>query len=499
MSHTGILIVHPDASIRGLLMSMLQTMGHRMEEASSDRAAVRMLEQSPVDLVVAGLDSGSGDGLDFLSCVRRKRPRVPVVVLLADPQPDRIREVSQWGAASVLRFPCPATQLRAAVAQALGVTDAVPSPAGASVAASQANGGGPTITPAPRPDRNGHAPASAEAVVVGEDLKLRQAFELASTIAPTRAPVLIVGERGTGKTLLARTLHQSSSRRNGPFIEVDCAAMNESALEAELFGRKGAGGLPDWPGKVAQAHGGTLFLDQITALSPALQYKLLRLLQDGEIELLGSGQAARVDVRLVVASRDDLASMVDWGQFRQDLYYRVSVVTLNLPPLRHRGDDLERLAEHFRAHFAREIGKPVPGFSPEALDSLRRYSWPGNVLELENIVERAVILCRGGRIEPAHLEIPRREAAMPAARPVSAPAPAPSLLTRRSQAAPPNAPILPLKEALEGPEKQLIVQALEALNWNRQETARVLDINRTTLYKKMKKYGLLYDEPAWAN
>jgi two-component system response regulator HydG len=500
MSHNVILIVHAEAPGRALLTSMLQTMGHRIEEASSDRVAVRMLEQGGVGLVVVGLDSGAGDGLDFLSYLRRKHPRIPVVVLLADLQPDRIREATQWGAASVLRFPSPATHLRAAVAQAMGTTDpsvggpaqhpaaAVPVPAAPGAATASSNG-----------TRNGHhhdEPAVAS-TLIGEDLKLRQAIELANTIAPTRAPVLIVGERGTGKALLARTLHQGSTRRTGPFLEVDCGAMPEAALEAELFGRQGGRGVADWPGKIAQASGGTLFLDQITALSPALQYKLLRALQGGEFEPVGGSQSARVDVRFVVASREDLASMIEWGQFRQDLYYRISVVTLNLPPLRHRGDDVERLAEHFRARFAREIGKTVTGFSAEALDALRRYSWPGNIQELENAVERAVVHCRGTRIEPAHLDIPRRDQAP--TRPSAAPVAAPPMLTRRAHNPAVGRDILPLKEALEGPEKQLIVEALEALNWNRQETARVLDINRTTLYKKMKKYGLLYDEPAWVN
>jgi DNA-binding NtrC family response regulator len=506
MSHTRVLIVHPETSVRALLGSMLQANGHRIEEAPSDRAAVRMMEQSPVELVVLGSDSGRDEWLDFLSYTRRKHPRIPVVLVLTEPHPEWVREALQWGAASVLRYPLPATHLRAAVAQALGetgepqgVSAALPAGAGRSssvLAPIAANGNGHgngTSNGHGNGKSEGHAPPQAEGLceapgLIGDDPKLRQAIELAAMIAPTRAPVLIVGERGTGKSLLARSLHRASPRRNGPFVEIDCSALNEVALEAELFGRKGAAG--DRPGRLAQAAGGTLFLDEIASLSPALQFKLLRLLQEGEFEPVGSNQTARADVRLVVASREDLSSLIEWGQFRQDLYYRLSVVTLKLPPLRHRGDDVVRLADHFRSRFARELSKPVVGFSVEAAEALRQYSWPGNVQELESAVERAVVVCRGTRVEPSHLELSQREPTNPR--------PAPAGGSHRAMAAA-AAPILPLKEALEGPEKQLILQALEALNWNRQETARVLDINRTTLYKKMKKYGLLCDEPAWAN
>ena len=344
----------------------------------------------------------------------------------------------------------------------------------------------------PRPTARRPPPAAvAESDLIGADPGLIQALELARTIAPSRAPVLILGERGTGKSLLARALHDQSPRGAGPFVELACGGIKEAALEVELFGRKGAGtgfgdALADRPGKVAQAHGGTLFLDDLAALAPGLQYKLLRLLTDGSYEPVGSAQTARADVRVVGAARQDLAPLVEQGQFRQDLFYRVGVVALKLPPLRHRGADVERLAEHFLGRFAREQGKAVAGFTPEALELLRSHDWPGNVHELRNAVERGVVLCRGTRIEAGQLALVPRDA-----RPAR-----PNALPSRPHV---SAGIRPLKEALEEPEKQIILQALEALNWNRQETARVLDINRTTLYKKMKKYGLLFEEPAWIN
>jgi len=497
MRHTRLLIVHPDAPTRALMTSMLQSMGPRIEEAANDRAAVRMLEQEPADLVLAAAEPSDPDALEFLNYLRRKHPTVMVIVVFASPHAERCREAMIRGAASVLRFPLPATHLRAAVAQALGM----PEPVG--------NAAAPR-PPAPTPDwpHNGLAadrlngsktarpegpngalvppPARRAGGLVGEDPSLRQALELAVTIASTRPPVLIVGEPGTGKTLVARTVHAHSPRKQGPFVELDCASGAEPDLEIELFGRRAGFAEPERAGKIALAEGGTLFLDEIARLSAGMQAKLVRLLSVGEYEPVGSSTTQRADVRLVVATRENLAAMVEQGSFRQDLYYRLSVVSLELPPLRHRGEDVARLAEHFRERFAHDLGRDLPGFTAEAMDCLRAHPWPGNVVELEHVVERAVLHARGGRIEPVHLSLNPRT--LPMARHITPARPHVS------------APVIqPLKEALEEPERLLILRALEALSWNRQETARVLDINRTTLYKKMKKYGLLFDEPVWAN
>jgi DNA-binding NtrC family response regulator len=509
MSQTQLLIVHPDPSARALMASMLRSLGHRITEAACDRTALRMVEQDPPSLVLSAVEPTDPDALELLGYVRRKHPDVRTILLFPLPHAERTRDALQRGAFSVLRFPVAANHLRAAVSQALEEAER---PAACRGTNGHGNGDAHTT------HTNGHhdtlplhhvssshiaavvmsanqpqygSPAAAGSAskapefpsLIGEDPCLRQVIELAATIAPTRAPVLILGERGTGKTVLARVLHARSPRNDGPFVEVSCATVKEGALEMELFGRSGDG--TDRPGKVAFANGGTLYLDEVSALSPALQVKLLRLIQDGNYEPAGSHETLHADVRVVVATREDLSALVEEGLFRQDLYYRLSVVTLKPPPLRHRGSDIERLAEHFRSKFTREVGKNVIGFAPDALEALRTHEWPGNVLELENAVERGVILCRTGRIERSHLALASR----------SAPG-----RNGASQSRPHMAMgILPLKEALEGPERQLILQALEALNWNRQETARVLDINRTTLYKKMKKYGLLIEEPAWVS
>ncbi len=505
MSNSRILILHPEPSIVALMGSMLQTLGHRIEEATHDRAAVRVLEQlGPFQLILAGIEPSDPDALEFLEYARRKYPKTPIVLLFPGPHPERAREALQRGACSVLRFPMPATQLRATVAQCMGPAQESPPASPPSQATAATNGRHLPVEPVPasRPVElvpalvsappNGTHSSDRESpaeppVFVGEDPGVRQAIELVPTIAPSRAAVLILGERGTGKSMLARALH-GESRLTGPFLELSCGNAKEASLEVELFGRKGGfgEGPHDLPGKIAQARGGTLFLDDLGTLTPGLQFKLLRVLQDGSYEPVGSAQTIKAEVRFILGARQDLGPLVEQGSFRQDLFYRVSVVTLKLPPLRLRGEDIGRLAEHFRARFAREQGKPVVGFTDEALELLRRHDWPGNVHELSNAVERGVVLCRDDRIEAAHLALVPREARV--TRPGTPPS-RPHL----------TAAIRPLKEALEEPERQIILQALEALNWNRQETARILDINRTTLYKKMKKYGLLFDEPAWVN
>lgn len=513
MTPTHLLIVHPEPTVRTLMASMLHSLGHPLLEAPSDRVAVRMLESDPAELVLAGADPGDPDALEFVSYLKRKHPRVPVVVVWSSGLPDRSREAIQHGAVSSLKFPLPATQLRAAVSQALGQ----PEPPGASAvhparphaAETSTNGNGHAHSNGNgnghgelKPHLNGHGPIPptaaprysaspmAAAPLIGDDPGWKQAIELAGTIAPSRAPVLIVGERGTGKTIVARHIHARSPRRDQPCVELSCATLKDAALEAELFGRRGLPGEPDWPGRLAQAHGGTLILDDVAALPTGIQYKLLRVLQAGEYEPVGSTVPARADVRLILTSDEDLAGLVESGLVRRDFHYRISVVTLKLPSLRGRYRDIEPLAEHFRARFAREIGREVGGFTPEAMVALRGHDWSGNVIELENVVERAVVQCRGHRIDRDHLSLAPRPAP-----------PAPSAIGHGAVAQRRTARLglVSLKEALEGPEKQIILEALEALNWNRQETARVLDINRTTLYKKMKKYGLLFDEPAWAN
>ncbi len=319
--------------------------------------------------------------------------------------------------------------------------------------------------------------------IVGAEARMRRIYETIEAVAASKATVLMAGESGTGKSLIARAIHRRSPRADKPFVEISCGSIPETLLESELFGYvRGAftGAHTDKPGRFLAAHTGTLFLDEIDAASPGMQLKLLRVIQERTFEPVGSNQTVEVDVRVILASNQPLEELVAAGQFRQDLYYRINVVMIQLPPLRERTGDIPMLAEHFLAMKTREEGKRIAGFTDETLAALRRYAYPGNVRELENIIERAVVLTRANRIGVA--DLPQHVIDNSTGLLGSASGP-------KMEGAPWQ-PGVALREALEEPEKQIILAALEANDWNRQRTADQLQINRTTLYKKMKQYGL---------
>jgi transcriptional regulator with PAS, ATPase and Fis domain len=313
---------------------------------------------------------------------------------------------------------------------------------------------------------------------VGHDYKMLKTFDLIDTVADSPTTVLIQGQSGTGKSLTARAIHHRSARREAPFVEVSCGALPESLLESELFGHvKGSftGAVGDKAGKFKAANGGTIFLDEISSATPALQVKLLRILQERQFEPVGSNKTERVDVRVILASNEDLAKVVQAGRFRQDLFYRVNVVTIRLPSLSERITDIPLLSKHFLQVYCRDMRKDITGFTDACIQCLQRYPWPGNVRELENVIQRAVVLTKARIIDVADL---------------------PEELVAAAEAGPVGDDVyrpLSLKLALEEPEKRIIERALRASNWNRQTTAQVLEINRTTLYKKMKRYGLESD------
>jgi DNA-binding NtrC family response regulator len=293
-------------------------------------------------------------------------------------------------------------------------------------------------------------------------------------IADSKTTILMTGQSGTGKSLLARAIHQRSLRRDKPFVEVPCGALTETLLESELFGHvRGSftGAMRDKQGKFLAADGGTIFLDEIATASPAMQVKLLRVLQERQFEPVGSNKTITVDTRVILASNKDLAEEVRAGRFREDLFYRIHVVALAIPRLSERAADIPLLADHFRQTFCQNHGRTKEAIASEAMDLLLRYDWPGNVRELENVIERAVLLGKSPRIEPQDLpESITRTSAEPGE---------PSSETR-----------IQLKQALVEPEKAILRKALSAHGWNRQATAAALGINRITLYKKMKRYGL---------
>jgi len=331
--------------------------------------------------------------------------------------------------------------------------------------------------PTPSPDvEPGLAPVLAapgdRVAILGGDPAIRRVLDIARRVADTGVTILVTGASGTGKSLLAREIHAISGRRSGRFVEVACGSLSESLLESELFGHvAGAftGATADREGRFAQAHGGTIFLDEIATATPGLQVKLLRVLQNLEFEPVGGGTTRKVDARLVLATHEDLAALVAAGRFRADLFWRINVVTIEMPALRDRRSDIPLLAGHFLARAATRAGRPVDGFTPGALAALLAHDWPGNVRELEHAVERGVYLGTTSRVDVADLPPAVAAAGTLRAGPRGAGA---------------------LRESLAVPERQMILEALQRHAWRRDAAARALGINRTTLYKKAKRLGL---------
>lgn len=306
--------------------------------------------------------------------------------------------------------------------------------------------------------------------MVSQSPLMQKVFEVMPAVASSPSTVLILGETGTGKELIARTIHSLSPRRHNPFVAVNCGALPDTLLESELFGYKagaftGAG--KDKPGRFAMAKGGTLFLDEIGEVSQALQVSLLRVLQDRRYEPLGATKTETADVRIIVATNKDLAKQVSSGTFREDLYYRINVVRMELPPLRNRKEDIPLLADQFISHFNKLQQKTISGFDTEAMSLLMAYDWPGNIRELENVIERAFVLCRGGFIGIGHL---------------------PGELTKRDDAKTPEGD---MRSAVHVAEAKTIRKILEKNSFNRSAAARELGIDKSTLFRKIKRLGII--------
>ncbi len=447
-----VLVVDDDRIILDSLGEFLRLERYAVEGAPSFREAVLALDRGPVDLVLADVNMPGGNGFELLHVIRKRSPDTVVVMMTAYGTIESAVEAIKMGAYDYLTKPIIDDELRVCVERALSQQ---------------------AILRENRILKETLDLRFGLQSVVGHDYRMLKVFDLMESVAPSRVTVLIQGASGTGKSLIAKVIHQLSGRAGKPFVEVSCGAIPEMLLESELFGHtRGAftGAVANKPGKFKAADGGTIFLDEISAASPGLQVKMLRFLQSHQFEAVGSNKTETVDVRVILATNVDLEAEVKAGRFREDLYYRVNVVNIEMPSLEERVGDIPLLARHFLNRFCAESNRLPLEFDVGALQVLQRYRWPGNVRELENVVERAVVLCRGGRITAADL---------------------PSRITRAAaEAVPVVYQPRTLREALEEPEKRILEQALRANNWNRQVTAEQLGINRTTLYKKMKRYGL---------
>lgn len=456
-----ILIVDDDRIVVESLCEFLRLENYTVKGTSSVAAAIASIEEEPVNLVITDVNMPQADGFELLRTLHDRFPDIVTIVITGYGTIESAVEAIKMGAYDYLTKPLSDDEIRLVVQRAVAQQ---------------------SLLRENRSLRQQLDMRYSLDSVVGHDYKMLKIFDLVETVADSKSTVLISGESGTGKSLVARAIHQRSDRRNKPFIEVSCGAIPEGLLESELFGHiKGSftGAVANKEGKFKAAEGGTIFLDEINSASAAFQVKLLRVLQERRYEPVGSNTTINADVRVILASNVDLKREVEAGRFRQDLYYRVNVVTLAMPPLVERLGDIPLLAETFLKKYCDENKKQIVGLTPEAINSLQRYHWPGNVRELENAIERAVVLCKSRHITPEDLPAPVMEGQTASASPTASG----EYSYKR----------ISLKDALEEPERRIIEAALKANNWNRQETAEVLQINRTTLYKKMKHFGLEYD------
>jgi two-component system response regulator AtoC len=448
MMPATVLVVDDDDRLRQTLSLLLRTAGHEVLTAVDVEGAEAALREHDVDLVISDLRMPGGSGLDLLDTVKRLDADASVILLTAYGTVESAVQAMQRGALDYLQKPFDAEELKVRVARALALRRY-------------------RAENAFLRDRRDPEPGLDE--LIGVSPKLRRVADLVRQVAPTDASVLITGETGTGKELLARSIHRRSGRHERLLVPVNLAAVPLELLESELFGfARGAftGAVAERTGKFELADGGTLFLDEVGDAPLALQPKLLRVLQDGVIERLGSNQRRRVDVRVVSATNRDLAGAIASGTFRSDLYYRLRVIQIEMPPLRERREDVRYLTAHFLRRFGRRRAGGPPAITQEALRLLEDYPWPGNVRELENVVERAVVLCRSDTIGTSLLDLRERPADVV------------------------EGGTLRLDDALDRLERDMILRALEEAKQVKARAARLLGVSERSLWYKLKKHGL---------
>ncbi len=463
-----ILAVDDEASLRRVLSFTLARLGYRVETAESGEEALERIEGAPVDLVLLDLMLPGIDGLAVLRRARRLIPDLPVVVLTADGSVENAVEAMKLGAQDFLTKPFEMERLAIAVRNALEISH---------------------LSRQIRELRTQLGDRYSMDEIIGARGGLREAVGLIEKVIPTDLTVLIEGDSGTGKELFARAIHHEGPRKNGPFVAINCAALPESLLESELFGHeKGSftGAEKMHTGKFEAADGGTLFLDEVGELSPSVQAKLLRTIQERTVTRVGGNRPIPVDSRIICATNRDLSALVKEGRFREDLYYRLSVYPVSLPPLRERKEDLPDLVRHILRETRHD--RPV-AVHPGAMELLEAYSWPGNVRELQNALRRAVVLADEGPILPEHLP-PCVQASLGD---TLAPMPSAEMQVIGRSTLPGPDPLGEKSDrvvSLDEMERDHILRAIESTRGNLSHAARMLSIGRTTLYRKLQKYGI---------
>lgn len=458
MIQKRILVVDDDESLRWVTQAQLQQSGYQVDTAANGKEALAKIQETPPDLAITDLMMPGMSGVELLKSIRAGYPEIIVILVTAFGTVENAVEAMRAGAYDYITKPVNMEELRLIVGRGLEHLDLRREVRNLRISLDKKYG-----------FEN----------ILGQSKPLLYVLDMASRAANATSTVLIHGETGTGKELLAKAVHFNSRRKDKPFVTINCGAIPKDLLESELFGHvRGSftGALANKRGKVELADGGTLFLDEIGEMPLELQVKLLRLIQQGEIEKLGVAGVTKVDVRIIAATHRNLQAMIEDGAFREDLYYRLAVIPLELPPLRERADDIAELVQQFFLKAKEKQGRPELVLPPPLLPYFSAYRWPGNIRELENIIERVVVLSRGDDITLNDLpEFLRRE--RPAAEAFHFELP-------------------PQGISLEGVEKEFIVRALEKFNWNQTHAAQFLDISRKTLIYRMEKFGLRKEQAA---
>jgi len=446
----AILIVEDEAKMRRLLELNLGEDGFTTVSAGDAEAGLKLLRENPIDLVLTDLKLPGMNGLEFLQAVKRHNASLPVVVMTAFGSVETAVEAMKAGASDYVLKPFSLTEMRMVIHKELDVRD---------------------LREENRSLREALGKKYAHPNVVARSARMQEVLATVERVAPTNSTVLLGGESGVGKDLIARAIHEKSRRAHGPFTKINSTAIPENLLESELFGyEKGAftGAAASKPGKFELADKGTLFLDEIGDVPPAIQVKLLRVLQEREFERLGGTKTIKVDVRLVAATNRDLREALEQGTFREDLYYRLNVVPIDIAPLRERKEDIPDLVNLFITRFAADSNKGIDGITPEAMQMLVNYHWPGNVRELQNIVERACALAKGNKLDAADIHLDVR----------------PAKTTNG------GAGFLPDGMTLERWEDEMVREALRRANGNKSQAARLLGLSRNALRYRLSKIGI---------